>query len=253
MKLINLYRLGWFSTSRDKAARDLLTTVENSIKQGEIKGEIKAEIASVFCSREPGEAEESDLFIRMVKDYNIPLICFSYQKFKARESTPITDQTISLPSLRLKYDREVMNRLQDFSPDLCVLAGHMLIVGKEMCQRYNMINLHPAAPGGPVGTLGKWTGWKSVMATSYIKDSKNEYIIEPSNKTIISALDTTGAGDAFAAGFLHGLLNGKALDECGHLGDIVAQFSISKTGARQGLPTLNELSQRYQELYNQEL
>jgi folate-dependent phosphoribosylglycinamide formyltransferase PurN len=33
----------------------------------------------------------------------------------------------------------------------------MLIVGKEMCQRYNMINLHPAAPGGPTGT------WQEVI------------------------------------------------------------------------------------------
>jgi folate-dependent phosphoribosylglycinamide formyltransferase PurN len=50
-----------------------------------------------------------------------------------------------------------MKRLQDFSADLCVLAGYMLIVGKEMCQRYNMINLHPAAPGGPTGT------WQEVI------------------------------------------------------------------------------------------
>ncbi|MBI2288196.1 MAG: phosphoglycerate transporter, partial [Chloroflexi bacterium] len=42
-------------------------------------------------------------------------------------------------------------------PDLCVLAGYMLIVGKEMCQKYTMINLHPAAPGGPTGT------WQEVI------------------------------------------------------------------------------------------
>ena len=148
-----MYKLGWFSTGRDKAARDLLTAVHSSIQQGEIE----AEIAFVFCSRDPGEAEESDLFIKLVEDYRIPLVCFSYQKFKAGESTPVTDQTISLPSWRLAYDREVMNRLRGFSPDLCALAGYMLIVGKEMCQRYNMINLHPAAPNGPAGT------WQEVI------------------------------------------------------------------------------------------
>jgi len=148
-----MYQLGWFSTGRDRAARDLLTVVNSSIKQGEIK----AEIAFAFCNREPGESEESDLFIKLVEDYHIPLICFSYQKFKARESAPITDQATTLPAWRLDYDREVMNRLQGFSPDLCVLAGYMLITGKEMCQRYNMINLHPAAPGGPTGT------WQEVI------------------------------------------------------------------------------------------
>jgi folate-dependent phosphoribosylglycinamide formyltransferase PurN len=50
-----------------------------------------------------------------------------------------------------------MKRLEDFHPDLCVLAGYMLIVGAEMCCKYNMINLHPAIPGGPSGT------WQEVI------------------------------------------------------------------------------------------
>jgi folate-dependent phosphoribosylglycinamide formyltransferase PurN len=50
-----------------------------------------------------------------------------------------------------------MSLLQDFHCDLCVLAGYMLIVGSEMCQKYHMLNLHPAAPGGPKGT------WREVI------------------------------------------------------------------------------------------
>jgi folate-dependent phosphoribosylglycinamide formyltransferase PurN len=153
VRLINHYQLGWFSTGRDKAARDLLTAVNDSIKQGEIE----AEIAFVFCSREPGEADESDMFMKLVEDYRIPLICFSYQEFKSRQNTNLPEQIAELPSWRLDYDREVMKRLESFSPDLCVLAGYMLIVGPEMCQRYDMINLHPAAPGGPTGT------WQEVI------------------------------------------------------------------------------------------
>ncbi len=153
MRLISLYQLGWFSTGRDKAARDLLTAVNSSIKLGEIK----AEIAFVFCSREPGESEESDLFLKVVEDEHIPLICFSYQKFKAGKVIPGTSREGALPLWRFDYDGEVVNRLQGFHPDLCVLAGYMLIVSAEMCQRYNMINLHPAAPGGPKGT------WQEVI------------------------------------------------------------------------------------------
>ena len=153
MRLISLYQLGWFSTGRDEAARDLLTAVNSSIKLGEIK----AEIAFVFCSREPGESEESDLFLKLVEDEHIPLICFSYQKFKAGKVIPGTSREEALPLWRFDYDREVVNRLQGFHPDLCVLAGYMLVVSQEMCQRYNMINLHPAAPGGPKGT------WQEVI------------------------------------------------------------------------------------------
>jgi len=148
-----VYQLGWFSTGRDKAARDLLRVANDSIRQGEIK----AEIAFVFSNRQPGESAESDLFFKLVEDYHLPLICLSYQKFKVSKGVPVAGQAETLPLWRLDYDREVMNRLQGFHADLCVLAGYMLIVGREMCQRYNMINLHPAAPGGPTGT------WQEVI------------------------------------------------------------------------------------------
>jgi hypothetical protein len=70
---------------------------------------------------------------------------------------PNPDPSQPLPQWRLDYDREVMKRLEGFHPDLCVLAGFMLITGPEMCARYDIINLHPAAPGGPAGT------WQQVI------------------------------------------------------------------------------------------
>ncbi|MFC1865089.1 carbohydrate kinase family protein [Chloroflexota bacterium] len=125
------------------------------------------------------------------------------------------------------------------------LTGQDTIAGAESCLNHGCHIV--------VVTLGKGTSWKTAVATSYIRDTENEYIIEPGNKSLVSALDTTGAGDAFATGFLYGLLKGVGTKECGLLGDIAAQFSTAKIGAREGLPTLNELSQRYRELYNKEL
>ena len=146
-----MYHFSWFSTGRDKAARELLETAYNGLK----KGEIEAEFDFVFCNREPGESVDSDLFLKLVDSFHIPLVCYSYQKFK--DGRDDRRQGEALPRWRLDYDREVMDRLKNFHPDLCVLAGYMLIVGKEMCRRYNMINLHPAAPGGPAGT------WQEVI------------------------------------------------------------------------------------------
>ncbi|HEX73671.1 MAG TPA: phosphoglycerate transporter [Dehalococcoidia bacterium] len=157
-----MYKLGWFSTGRDRAARDLFKAVQNSIKLGDIE----AEIAFVFCNREPGESQESDLFLKLVEGYHIPLICLSYRKFKVNKGASITGQEGTLPLWRLDYDREVMYRLQGFHPDLCVLAGYMLIVGEKMCHRYDMINLHPAAPGGPPGTWQEVI-WKLIDSKAY--------------------------------------------------------------------------------------
>lgn len=55
-------------------------------------------------------------------------------------------------------------------------------------------------------------------------------------------VDTTGAGDAFAAGFLYGVLGEKDLSTCGRLGNLVASRCIAAVGARANLPTLDELS-----------
>ena len=147
--------IGWFSTGRDEAARQLLQVVQQKINTGEIEGEI----TFVFSNREPGEAGESDLFFELVRSYRIPLICLSSDKFK--KSRGITSKAVggTLPEWRLEYDREVMKRLEGFRPDLCVLAGYMLIVGEEMCRRYDMINLHPATPEGPKGS------WQEVIWT----------------------------------------------------------------------------------------
>lgn len=45
-------------------------------------------------------------------------------------------------------------------------------------------------------------------------------------------VDTTGAGDAFAAGFLHGLVNDFDLEKSARLGNLIASKIIQKFGAR---------------------
>lgn len=57
----------------------------------------------------------------------------------------------------------------------------------------------------------------------------------------VKVVDTTGAGDAFNAGFLYGLLTDKSLLECGKIGNFVASRCILKMGARAGLPRLEDL------------
>jgi sugar/nucleoside kinase (ribokinase family) len=48
----------------------------------------------------------------------------------------------------------------------------------------------------------------------------------------VKAVDTTGAGDLYAAGFLYGYSNGFSLDKCGLFGSILAGKVIEVIGAR---------------------
>jgi fructokinase len=55
--------------------------------------------------------------------------------------------------------------------------------------------------------------------------------VSPAQK-IEKLLDTTGAGDAFAAGFLHGIVNNFTLEESANYGNLLASKIIQKFGAR---------------------
>ncbi len=53
--------------------------------------------------------------------------------------------------------------------------------------------------------------------------------------------DTTGAGDAFHAGFIYGMLRNDDVETCLRLGNAVAALKCRALGARAALPTADEL------------
>ena len=145
--------IGWFSTGRDEAARDLLRAAWEAME----RGELKARIAFVFSNRERGQDAESDRFFDLVDGYGIPLLCLSGRRFRQERKEPPARAGEPLPVWRLEYDRAVTRLLEPYPFDLGVLAGYMLVVGEQMFRRHPLLNLHPAAPGGPAGT------WQNVI------------------------------------------------------------------------------------------
>jgi ribokinase len=73
----------------------------------------------------------------------------------------------------------------------------------------------------------------------YVTDGRQSHSVEAFK---VSVVDTTGAGDAFCAGFLYGLINHKGLEECGRTGNFVASRCTTRMGARAGLPTVKDLA-----------
>lgn len=72
----------------------------------------------------------------------------------------------------------------------------------------------------------------------YVTNGEESHLIKPFK---VKVVDTTGAGDAFCAGFIYGLLRGKSLRECGILGNFVASRCLTRMGAREGLPRISDL------------
>ena len=60
---------------------------------------------------------------------------------------------------------------------------------------------------------------------------KGETVIQPATP-VETIVDTTGAGDAYTAGFLYGLTSDKSLEECARLGTFCATHVIQQVGGR---------------------
>lgn len=208
-----MLNIGWFSTAKGDSSKKLLDTVISHIHAGNLN----VKIDFIFCNREHSESEKTDAFIQQVKDYQIPLVCFSVKKFALNFQQKVGVKDDNLPEWRLEYDRQIMSRLQGYEVDICMLAGYMLIMGPEMCSRYNMINLHPALPMGPKGT------WQEVI-WELIKEKATE-------SGVMIHLVTTDMDRGPVISFCRYPINGQEFD---NLWDEFKNTSISVVKSQQG-------------------
>ena len=146
-------RVGWFCTTGGENSRRLLVAAVDAIRSGGLD----AEIAFVFCNRERGEYETTDGFLDLVASLDIPCLTSSSRRFRRERGGALSRPGEPLPPWRAEYDRQVAELVSRRPFDVGILAGYMLVFTAEMCNRYPLLNLHPAEPGGPVGT------WQQVV------------------------------------------------------------------------------------------
>jgi phosphoribosylglycinamide formyltransferase-1 len=137
-------RIGWLSTGRDG---------------------LDLEIAAVFCDRLPGESPESDRLLALADGFGIPCLTLSsaaswrdwWRQDVPHDRPDLVHKTAERDRWRVAFHDQAMELLDPLAVDLLVLAGYMLVTSPAMCERYLMLNLHPALPGGPTGT------WQEVI------------------------------------------------------------------------------------------
>ncbi len=148
-------RIGWFTTGAGPGSQRwrMFFAVLDDIRGGSLA----AEIAFVFSNRDRGEDEGTDAFLDLVESSGVPLITHSSRAFRRACGGVLSKPGQPLPPWRIDYDREVADLIDTRAFDVGLLAGYMLIFTPEMSRRHPFLNLHPAAPDGPVGT------WQEVI------------------------------------------------------------------------------------------
>jgi sugar/nucleoside kinase (ribokinase family) len=77
-----------------------------------------------------------------------------------------------------------------------------------------------------------------VAIAALTRSAAGSLVLTPGEQHLVAAapvarvVDTTGAGDLYASGFLYGLTRGLALPTCGRIGSLCAAEIISHVGAR---------------------
>jgi sugar/nucleoside kinase (ribokinase family) len=68
-----------------------------------------------------------------------------------------------------------------------------------------------------------------------------EEVLSVPAEPVAQVVDTTGAGDLYAAGFLRGLTSGRSLVDCARMGSVCAAEVISHFGPRPEVASLADL------------
>jgi sugar/nucleoside kinase (ribokinase family) len=87
-----------------------------------------------------------------------------------------------------------------------------------------------------------------------VKTGASGSLIRVENETYMAraieakSIDTTGAGDLYAAGFLHGYLNGMLPEQCGRIGSLMGGKVIETMGTKMSKSTWEEIFRQIRQI-----
>lgn len=138
---------------------------------------------------------------------------------------------------------------------------------------FNSKNLRECVKGAKVfisndyelSLVMKKTGWSEneilknaeILATTFgangsaVKTKNRVYKISPAKPKNTS--DPTGAGDAYRAGFIKGMLENWPLDAIGRFAGVVACYTVEKYGTQTHKFTFKSAAKRYEKNFNEKL
>jgi sugar/nucleoside kinase (ribokinase family) len=176
--------------------------------------------------------EPSDIDVEMVASAKI-VYCEGY----------LWDVDIAKEAIRLAMDiaREAGNKVALTLSDSFCVERHRdewldLIADRVDILFANESEIH-ALYGGDFSDCAKQVA-KCTDIACLTRSAKGSTIVTADGSVDVEAfdldkrVDTTGAGDLYAAGFLYGYTNGRTLPQCGELGSLAAAEVISHIGAR---------------------
>ena len=195
----------------------------------------------------PRRLEPEDVEAQLNKGETAGIVCFAsmfisprftieamkdlFSRIKAEGRTLIVDMTHT-------KNRETLEDLRDLFPYMDVFVPNDEEIGSLTG------DLDPVRNAALLVESGVKTAVVKAGARGCIVATRDGVVEIPSVKGV-QCVDTTGAGDTFAAAFACGLSDGLPVAECARLGCAAASCSIEQIGATDGVRSLDQVMERY--------
>jgi len=133
-------------------------------------------------------------------------------------------------------------------PELrCVIGGARILIGNDY--EMKLISGRMKISASSLRRLTEIVVETRGGQGSYIYSLGKKIVVKPARP--LNTSDPTGAGDAYRAGFIKGLLTGRDLKTCGQLASVAAVYTVEKFGTQTHRYTKAEFCRRYQNNYKE--
>lgn len=193
----------------EKGERSFLTNPESTLRKLLVEDirmpfDPEAKIlcfASIFVFPQIGTAELARIFTQAKRQGMT--VCADMTKRKKNETVKDMKEALSLIDFLFPNEEEA-----------CLLTGKDDIAEAAQCLQEAGVR-HVIIKCGRRGC--------------YVRTKEEAYFLPPEQKT--ECLDSTGAGDSFAAGFLFALSENRTIRECARFANACGALAVQKTGA----------------------
>ncbi|MHC1703107.1 MAG: adenosine kinase [Tenuifilaceae bacterium] len=233
--------------------------VKNRIKPILLKGKAQTGRATVFISKDSERTFGTYLgaAIEMTPEELTPEMFEGYNYFHV-EGYLVQNHDLIRRAMKLAHEKGVKISLDMASYNVVEANREFL---KEMIEKYvdiifaNEEEAKAFTGKSPEESLHEFA---SLVDIAVVKIGSKGSMIKSKNEVInvgvikVNPIDTTGAGDLYAAGFLYGLANNLPLKKCGEIGAILSGKVIEFVGPKMDENTWKEINKMVKEIESKE-